>query len=79
MKLVDRDVAKLLGVSEKTVYRWIAQRKLPAHRINDQYRFNRTELLEWATANREPISVDILNEDDPGVLPVLGNALREGG
>ncbi len=79
MELVVRDVSALLKISEKTVYRWISQRKLPAHRINDQYRFNRTELLEWATANRIPMSADILREDHPGELPGLTDALRSGG
>ena len=79
MKLVVRDVAALLNVSEKTVYRWIVQRKLPAHRINDQYRFNRTEVLEWATANRTPISADILREEHPVDMPTLPEALRLGG
>jgi PTS system nitrogen regulatory IIA component len=79
MKLVVRDVAALLNVSDKTIYRWITQRKLPAHRINDQYRFNRTEILEWATANQIPLTVEILKEDQPGLLPGLGDALRVGG
>jgi PTS system nitrogen regulatory IIA component len=79
MELVVRDVSALLKVSEKTVYRWIAQHKLPAHRINEQYRFNRTELLEWATANRIPISADILKEDYPAELPGLAEALQTGG
>ena len=79
MKLVVRDVATLLNVSEKTVYRWIAKRTLPAHRINDQYRFNRTELLEWATANRVPISAEIMTEAHQGDLPSLAEALRAGG
>ena len=79
MELVVRDVAALLKVSEKTVYRWIAQRKLPAHRINEQYRFNRTELLEWSTANRIPLSVGILKEDHPVHLPGLAEALQTGG
>ncbi|MEW5736703.1 MAG: PTS sugar transporter subunit IIA [Thermodesulfobacteriota bacterium] len=79
MKLVVQDVATLLKVSEKVVHRWIAQRGLPAHRVNDQYRFNRTELLEWATANRVPISVAMLKEDRPGELPGLAEALEAGG
>ncbi|KJS31826.1 MAG: hypothetical protein VR64_09830 [Desulfatitalea sp. BRH_c12] len=79
MELVVRDVSALLKVSEKTVYRWISQRKLPAHRINEQYRFNRTELLEWATANRIPVSTDILKEDRPDQLPGLAESLRTGG
>ena len=46
-----RDSARLLNVSEKTIYRWVKQGKLPAYRINEQYRFNRAELLEWATSS----------------------------
>jgi PTS system nitrogen regulatory IIA component len=79
MELVVRDVSSLLKVSEKTIYRWISRRQLPAHRINEQYRFNRIELLEWATANRIPVSADILKEDRPGKLPGLAEALRAGG
>ncbi len=79
MELIVRDVSALLKVSEKTVYRWISQRKLPAHRINEQYRFNRTELLEWATANRIPVSTDILKEEHPESLPGLADALWTGG
>ena len=38
MQLTVRDVARLLNVSEKTVYRWIKAREIPAYRINEQYR-----------------------------------------
>jgi len=79
MELVVRDVAALLRISEKTVYRWISQRKLPAHRINEQYRFNRTELLEWSTANRVPLPAEILKEESPVHLPGLADALGTGG
>ncbi len=49
----------LLDVSEKTIYRWIKQSKLPAYRINEQYRFNRAELLEWATARDQRLGRDL--------------------
>lgn len=52
MGLNVRDSAKLLRVSEKTIYRWVQQGKLPAYPVNEQYRFNRAELLEWATSQR---------------------------
>ena len=52
MKLSVRDAAVLLNVTEKTIYRWIKQGVIPAYQINDQYRFNRAELLEWATSAR---------------------------
>jgi nitrogen PTS system EIIA component len=80
MRLGVRDAARLLSVSEKTVYRWISQGRLPAHRVNEQYRFNRAELLEWATSQRVNVSPEILEEpDQEGAMPGLEESLRAGG
>ncbi len=80
MELSVREVAKLLKVSEKTVYRWIAEKKLPAFRIHDQYRFNRVELLEWATTRRLNVSPEIFAEpSSEAPLPSLAEALQAGG
>lgn len=81
MKLTVRDAAEVLGVSEKTIYRWIQSGDMPAYRIRDQYRFNRSELLEWATAHQISPSPRIFAEPESerSVLPSLGEALRRGG
>jgi PTS system nitrogen regulatory IIA component len=81
MQLTVRDVAHLLSVSEKTIYRWIKGRSIPAYRINEQYRFHRAELLEWATAQRIGISADIFQEagDSSDQAPSLAEALLAGG
>jgi len=81
MQLTVRDVAGLLNVSEKTIYRWIEEQKLPGYRMNGQYRFNRAELLEWATANRINVSPRIFEEPESGSapLPDLSDALGIGG
>jgi PTS system nitrogen regulatory IIA component len=81
MQLTVRDAARLLTVSEKTIYRWIKQGKLPAYQINDQFRFNRAELLEWATAKRINVSPEIFAEADGGAqaIPTLAAALQNGG
>jgi len=81
MKLTVRETAKLLNASEKSVYRWIKQGLLPAYRINDQYRINRAELLEWATARKLGVSPAIFEEPESGDQPppTLGDALRAGG
>ncbi|MBN1906476.1 MAG: PTS sugar transporter subunit IIA [Deltaproteobacteria bacterium] len=79
MKLRVKDAAELLKVSEKTIYRWIAQDKLPMHQVNGQYRFNRAELLEWATSNRVPISPRMMEEPEDAFIPSLEEALRSGG
>ncbi|MGA2763021.1 MAG: PTS sugar transporter subunit IIA [Spirochaetia bacterium] len=80
MQIDVKEAARLLGVSEKTVYRWIKQGDLPAYRVNDLYRFNRAELLEWATAKRVGVSPEIFSDggaDEP--LPGLEEAIRAGG
>ena len=81
MQLSVRDVARFLGVSQKTVYRWIQKEQIPGYRIGDQYRFNRAELLEWATQRRIPLRPDLSSEPDAteGPRPRLIDALRAGG
>lgn len=79
MHLTVRDVASLLNVSEKTIYRWIKAREIPAYRINEQYRFHRAELLEWANARRIGVSTDIFRDEGEGPLPSLGESLSAGG
>lgn len=58
------------------------QAEIPAHTINEQVRFNRAELLEWATARRLHVSPDLFQEPSApgqGVLPTLVQALEDGG
>src|SRR4051794_28972204 len=49
MQLTVREVARLLNVHENAVYRWVKEDQLRAEEVNGQYRFNRSDLLEWAT------------------------------
>jgi PTS system nitrogen regulatory IIA component len=74
-----KDAAGILNVSEKTIYRWIKAGTIPYYRVNEQIRFNRAELLEWATSQRVQISPDIFAEEDPSSLPSLHDALKAGG
>lgn len=81
MQLGVKDAAGLLNISEKTVYRWINQGFLPAYRVNDQYRFNRAELLEWATSRKLNVSPDIFLEPLTAGTPIpsLVESLQSGG
>jgi nitrogen PTS system EIIA component len=81
MKMTVREASKLFKVSEKTIYRWIEQKNLPAYRINKQFRFNQTELLEWAAACRTSFSPDLLGEPESGSTPLPDpiEALAAGG
>ena len=81
MQLTVREVGALLNAPEATVVRWIKQRGLPAHEVGEQYRFNRAELLEWATAQKMKVSLDLFDQlaGDPEAVPHLVDALRAGG
>jgi PTS system nitrogen regulatory IIA component len=81
MQLGVKDAATLLNISEKSVYRWINQGFLPAYRVNDQYRFNRAELLEWATSRKINVSHEIFLEPTSSGVPIpsLVESLQAGG
>ena len=79
MQLTVKEAAAVLRVSEKTIYRWVKESKIPNYRVNEQYRFNRAELLEWATSQKVAVSADIYREDDTEGLVGLEEALRSGG
>jgi len=70
MNLSVRDTAALLKVSEKTIYRWVKQQSIPAYRVQDQYRFNRAEILEWATSHRLNVATEIFSEPEAEGQPV---------
>lgn len=52
MDLKIKDVAELLNVSETTIRRWLTDGKIPAYKINHQYRFNRLEIEDWVMSQR---------------------------
>ena len=81
MNLSVKDAARLLSVSEKTIYRWIKQEIVPAYKVHESYRFNRSELLEWATSRRMGISAELLSEPESDALPLpsLISAMETGG
>ncbi len=79
MDLKLKDIAELLQVSQKTIYRWIAQGRIPVYRIHHQYRFDQAEIEEWILRNRVPAG-DREPAPRPELPPVsLASLLRKGG
>jgi PTS system nitrogen regulatory IIA component len=79
MQLTPRDAARLLGVSEATLDRWLRSGELAATRLDDQYRLNRIDLLEFAAARNLDVSPELLAELEQPRLPSLSDAIRAGG
>jgi excisionase family DNA binding protein len=49
--LTTEQVAQYLNVDKFTVYRLVAQNKIPAFRVGNQWRFKRTILEQWLQKN----------------------------
>ena len=81
MLLTLREAAALLKATERQVYRWVDEGEIPFRRVRDQVRFHRTDLLEWATSRRLPISLEAFDSglDPEDRAPSLAQAIRAGG
>jgi PTS system nitrogen regulatory IIA component len=79
MDLKIKEVAELLNVSETTIRRWLVDGKIPAYKINHQYRFNRSEIEHWVLGQK--LGVDIRSTPLDGVQakeekPIKGGSLQ---
>jgi PTS system nitrogen regulatory IIA component len=81
MQLSVKDAAAFLNVSENKLYRWIKQEEIPYYKISEEFRFNRAELLEWATARKIHTSADLFPDTGAGdgPMPTFSDALAAGG
>ncbi len=41
------EIAEHLGVSKDTIYRWITNKQMPAHKIGRLWKFKISEVDEW--------------------------------
>ena len=41
------EIAAHLGVTKDTVYAWIAEKQMPAHKVGRLWRFQASEVDEW--------------------------------
>jgi excisionase family DNA binding protein len=75
-----RGAAAVMNVPESTIRRWVDEKQLPATGVEGQYRFSRDELLEWATAHKIDLSLDVFDAQTVDSAPVsLSEALAAGG
>jgi excisionase family DNA binding protein len=41
------DIARHLGVSKETIYRWLEREAIPAHRMGRLWKFKPSEVDQW--------------------------------
>jgi excisionase family DNA binding protein len=50
------DIAAHLGVTKDTVYSWIADKAMPAHKLGRLWKFQATEVDEWVRSGGAAVS-----------------------
>lgn len=41
------EIARHLGVSKETIYRWLEKKQIPAHRMGKLWKFKPSEVDDW--------------------------------
>ena len=64
------DIAAHLGVTKDTVYTWIAEKAMPAHKVGRLWKFQASEIDEWvrrggAAAGAEPSTTPAVVSGQP--------------
>lgn len=71
MDLKIKDVAELLHVSETTIRRWLSDGKIPAYRLNHQYRFSRIEIENWMMSCKLDQGRSFIDGEEVQIYPSL--------
>jgi len=79
MEIGVKEVAELLDVSEKTIYRWIAAEQIPFFKVGSQYRFSKSRLNEWLLSRSSATSTLWENENSGNETYSLERALKNSG
>ena len=81
MQLTLRQAASYLGVSDAIARRWISERGLPVHEVNERLYLNAVELWEWAIEHGVAVSRSLLDHARraPDEVPSMSELLRFGG
>jgi excisionase family DNA binding protein len=65
------EVADYLRVTEKTIYRLLERRRIPAAKVGRQWRFNTASIDKWLRQNSAKAKASILVVDDEEVVRSL--------
>lgn len=46
------EIAAYLGIKRDTVYKWIADKQMPAHKVGRLWKFRKEEVDEWVRQDK---------------------------
>ena len=47
-----QEIAKYLGISKETVYRWIDKNRIPTHKVGKQWKFKTADIDIWVKSGQ---------------------------
>ena len=57
------EIAKHLGVSKETIYRWVEKSKIPAHKVGRQWKFQVSEIDQWVRSEQST-NLEVKNQKE---------------
>ena len=58
-----KDVAEYLKVTERTIYRLAAAKKIPAFKVGGTWRFSKSEIEQWIKRQTAEAQIDDVRDD----------------
>lgn len=71
MRLSIKETARVLKVSEEKIRGWIKEAKLPAHKVNEEYRVNKTDLIEWLSCHNKELKTDLFSSNQEAFTSLI--------
>ena len=44
------EIANYLGIKKETLYKWLSEKDMPAHKVGNLWKFRMDEIDEWVTS-----------------------------
>jgi len=49
------EIAVYLGIKRETIYKWLAEKSMPAHKLGKLWKFQKDEVDEWLRSGQADI------------------------
>lgn len=57
------EIATHLGIKRDTVYKWITEKRMPAHKVGRLWKFQKEEINEWVRSGGAEASQSDLSQE----------------
>ncbi len=73
------EIGDYLGIKRDTVYKWISEKGMPAHRMGRLWKFKKEQVDAWVEAGGAAATGTGTTDDQAETMPVKKNLKQSGG